>query len=147
MFTANELQPCFTSAFFLNYGQHVLIENFSLEPSLCQLLPISTSIASHTDLILIHHSTDQVVSTKFIWTHTDICPWGNKILVQCPECHTLCPWGPKSKKKSMIIFLCTTPSCSKSLHFKAPKNKVFWNWLGPAITGGCWMAVNVTYTA
>ena len=64
----------------------------------------------------------------------DIHPWGNEIPVQCPECHTLCPWGPKSKKKSTIIFLCTMPSCSKSLHFETPKNKVSWNWLGPAIT-------------
>ena len=135
------------SMFFLNYGQRVVIENFSLEPSLCQLLPISTSITCHTDLVLIHHSTDQVVSTKFIWTHMDIHPWGNEIPVQCPECHTPCPWGPKSKKKSMIIFSCTMPSCSKSLHFEAPENKVSWNWLGPAITSSRWMAVNVRYTA
>lgn len=134
MFAANEMQPYLTSTFYLNYGQHILIENFGLEPSLCQLLPISTRITHHTDLILIHHSTDQVVSTKFIWTHMDIHPWGIEISVQCPECHA-------------IIFLCTMPSCSKSLHFKAPENKVSWNWLGPAITSGCWMAVNVTYMA
>ena len=124
MFTANELQPCLTSTFFLNYRQCILIENFSLEPSLCQLLPISTSIAHHTNLILIHCSTDQVVSTKFIWTYMDIHPWGNEIPVQCPECHTLRPWGPKNKKKSMIIFSCMMPLCSKSLHFEAPENKV-----------------------
>src|SRR5882724_5527332 len=136
-FTADQLQPCLTVGFILAYAQQVLVEKFNVLSFMQNILPTSTSICHHTNIVHIFPLPEgEHRGTRYVWVHTKIRPWGHQLPVQCPECWCIRPWVSTSQG---LVESFGCEHCNHWLTFVEPPEK--YNWLGGVVFGGRWLAV------
>jgi hypothetical protein len=136
----DKLKPCLAATFILGYAQHAWIEEFSCDACLRWLLPSEEFISCHTDILLFFREVGGVVrGRKYIWTHPELNPWGNKLPIQCPRCLSIRPWAP-GQSGSILLFYCKNMKCSQKLEFQKPKHTEF---LSAHVFRGRWLVVEL----
>ena len=124
--------------FVVGYSQQVLVEGFPLEDCLWRLLPATSAICRHTNIVHLQAREGQTHGVRYMWVHPELCPWGNQLPVQCKACGCIRSWVSSTGNAGARIFACQNPQCTNKLIFNAPEEKV---WLGGKIFGGCWLVI------
>jgi len=112
--------PVFSTPFFVTlannrflYGKHDI--GMSLRDD--------EQLGPHSDLLCFEFKKDHrsVTTSRYIWSHPGLKPFGNPLPIQCPDCKGLRTWTVLKKTADNIYLKCKGIDCSRSLDFsRAP---------------------------
>ncbi|KAG1860087.1 hypothetical protein F4604DRAFT_1930414 [Suillus subluteus] len=93
-FTAVHFRPGFTSHLLFAFMEQVLIKHFPIHNTFPHMLSQSNKLGCHTDIVLTMRDScgTGLKVIKYAWTHIDNHPWGQYLLIQCPDCGLIDAW-------------------------------------------------------
>ncbi|KAF9232538.1 hypothetical protein BU15DRAFT_67361 [Melanogaster broomeanus] len=106
-FDAERLQPLLTWPFLVQVTEAVFIEGHSVEAAIPNALARSIRLGQHSAQPHARFLTPQVIFGPI----TTICPWGNNLPLQCPQCGTAQKWSRDKYSKNTYVFRCRFHKC------------------------------------
>ncbi|KAF8968065.1 hypothetical protein BDZ97DRAFT_1655612, partial [Flammula alnicola] len=138
-FTQADFQMTFAASFILSVAEKFFILSKTQFKAIMRDHPV---LGAHTHIVVFEPKT----TTRYIWSHLGIRPFGNDIPVQCPRCKSLKAWKPTATPDGKIKHSCAGNGCKYSVEYSMPSDT---SWVaGSGLThgdGGHWMA-QVDYT-
>ncbi|KAG1808383.1 uncharacterized protein BJ212DRAFT_1485013 [Suillus subaureus] len=121
-FNTIRFQPTFTTHLLLAFAELILIERFAIQVAFPDMLGQSYKLGCHSDMFLMMlNSSGSLTITQYAWTHTELCPWGQYLPVQCPQCGWINAWRSVNVGK-VYHFECKNDACRKGYSFSQPAN-------------------------
>ena len=81
-------------------------------------------LGAHTGLLCFeskkHESSITTTTSRYIWSHPGLKPFGNVLPIQCPGCWGLRTWSVRKKTADDIHLKCMGAECSQQLYFSRP---------------------------
>ncbi|KAG1736823.1 hypothetical protein EDD22DRAFT_852207 [Suillus occidentalis] len=112
----------FSAHLLLAFCELVLIQRVSIQQVFSNMLGQSYKLSRHSDIfLLLKHGINSVGVFKYCWTHSLLCPWGNFLPLQCPDCGLVDAWTSANYQKE-YSFECKGENCRKGFVFSAPAN-------------------------
>ncbi|KAG1840441.1 hypothetical protein F4604DRAFT_1690778 [Suillus subluteus] len=103
-FNAVRFQPSFSAHLLLAFCELVLIQRLSIQQAFPDMLGQSYKLGRDLDIFLLSkHDHKSIDVFKYCWTHTQLRPWGNFLLLQCPECGLVYAWNSANRQKISSI--------------------------------------------
>ncbi|KAG1846292.1 hypothetical protein F4604DRAFT_1688436 [Suillus subluteus] len=119
-FNAVHFQPGFAMHLLLAFAELVIIEQLPIHVIFPDMLGQSYKLGCHSDVfLLMPNGSDSLTITQFSWMHSELRPWGQYLLVQCPECGWANAWHSVSMHKD-YVFECKNDKCRKGYTFSQP---------------------------
>jgi hypothetical protein len=121
-FSSFGFMPVFSTSFFVTltnnrflYGKH------DIGLSLCD----DEELGAHSNLLCFEskkdHSSVTTTTSRYIWSHPGLKPFGNPLPIQCPNCKGLRTWDVLKKTADNIYLKCKGIECPQRLDFsRAP---------------------------
>jgi hypothetical protein len=121
-FSSFGFMPVFSTPFFVAltynrflYGKHEIGHSLRHDEEL----------GAHSDLLCFESKKDRssatTTTTRYIWSHPGLKPFGNPLPIQCPDCKGLRTWDILKKTADNIYLKCKGLNCSQRLDFsRAP---------------------------
>lgn len=115
-FDAANLQPINIAKLLMRLTRSVVIFGFKFTEALNKVLTKSPILGMHTGVMHLawKELTDGagwLEGRKYVWTHHESQPWGQKLPIQCPECGTMQKWNSIYQEDSSYKFECTYSKC------------------------------------
>jgi hypothetical protein len=107
-FSAECLIPTLLCSFFLDLAQKLVVESLSIDDQfMSTFLQPSYVLARHSSVIHIKRDDKGAIrSSKYVWAHRDMQPWGQPLPAQCPQCKSFRSWGKRKNTQSTAEFRC-----------------------------------------
>ncbi|KAG0692865.1 hypothetical protein DFH29DRAFT_881983 [Suillus ampliporus] len=138
-FNAVHFQPTFTAHLLLAFAELVIIERLPILTAFPDMLGQSYKLGRHSDVfLLMPDNSGSLAVTKFSWTHSLLCPWGQYLPLQCPQCGWTNAWRTVIMHKD-YIFECKNDNCRKKYAFSQPPHSRIL--LPGKRPGACWISV------
>ncbi|KAG1849446.1 hypothetical protein DFJ58DRAFT_842653 [Suillus subalutaceus] len=121
-FNAVRFQPSFSAHLLLSFCELVLIQRLSIQQAFPDMLGQSYKLGCHSDVfLLLKYDSNSVDAFKYCWTHSQLHPWGNFLLLQYPDCGLVDTWKSTNHQKE-YSFECKGRNCRKGFVFSVPAN-------------------------
>jgi len=109
-FTAECLIPALLCSFFLDLAQKLVVESVVIDDQfVSSFLQPSYILARHSSVVHIRRNPQgATISSKYVWGHREMQPWGQPLPAQCPECKSFRSWSKRKTRsdKSTAEFRC-----------------------------------------
>ena len=138
-FTAMAMHPSLTANLFLGYAQHVLLDKMTIQQFWPRILQNTYNINRLSDIIHLEQDKKDIINTsRYMWIHNKIRPWGQMLLVQCKKCGCVRNWL-SAKMQATVVFACKTKGCPEKLRFGPSDN---YKTISDLVSGGRWLLVD-----
>ncbi len=118
-FSSFGFMPVFSTPFFVSLANNRFLYG---KKDIGLSLHDDEQLGAHSDLICFESkkkdSSVKTTTSRYVWSHPGLKPFGNPLPIQCPACGGLWTWGVVKKTADNINLKCKSDTCSKQLAFR-----------------------------